>query len=461
MDGINLNSILQRIFITKNIQNDINDFYNNVNKKRGIYVYGDNGIGKTKFILNLLKDLNYDVIYYDNSFIRNKLLINNICSGNLGHLNVYNLLNDTNKKKVIVIDDIDSMNYGDKSGIISLIKLIRIKKTKKQKLELTANCPIICINNLSNDKKILELMKVCITYKLENPTNNQLLEILNTIIPDLLNNTNYNNDLLKTNILNYLNNNLNNIEKLLFYHKHDLIYDKFILNYRKNINNNIQNIKFITQKILSCPYKCHESNDILETDRTIISLLYHENIFQLLNNNNSEIYLKILDNFIFSDYIDRIIFQKQIWQLTEMNFLIKIFYNNYIINQNNLFKNIDIYKILFTKVLTKYSSEFNNYVFIYKLLQNLLIDKKDLLLLYNNTNDEEILNSNNILNDLNNINKMDIVRFNKLIDNIVNYKYINNKNIDIEESNMNNIINNIDNIDNINIVDYIETNVED
>ena len=33
------------------------------------------------------------------------------------------------------MDEIDGMNNGDKGGINSLIKLIRPKKTKKQKLE--------------------------------------------------------------------------------------------------------------------------------------------------------------------------------------------------------------------------------------------------------------------------------------------------------------------------------------
>ena len=34
------------------------------------------------------------------------------------------------------LDEIDGMNNGDKGAIISLIKLIRQKKTKKQKLKM-------------------------------------------------------------------------------------------------------------------------------------------------------------------------------------------------------------------------------------------------------------------------------------------------------------------------------------
>ena len=38
------------------------------------------------------------------------------------------------KKIVIVMDDIDGMNNGDKGGINSLIKIIRPKKTKNRKM---------------------------------------------------------------------------------------------------------------------------------------------------------------------------------------------------------------------------------------------------------------------------------------------------------------------------------------
>jgi hypothetical protein len=52
------------------------------------------------------------------------------------------------------------MNNGDKGGINTLIKLIRPKKTKKQKLEEVTMNPIICIGGYHIDKKIKELMKI-------------------------------------------------------------------------------------------------------------------------------------------------------------------------------------------------------------------------------------------------------------------------------------------------------------
>ena len=427
METIDLNTILERNHIEIEIKNILQNFNKDDKYKRGIYIYGESGIGKTKFILNLLKKLDYDIIYYDNSVIRNKSLIDNIGSQNLSNSNVYSLFTNKPKKIVIVIDDIDGMNYGDKNGIISLIKLIRVKKTKKQKLENITNNPIICINNKNNDKKILELMKVCHVFELKNPTNNQILNIINNLIPNIFRYSNNENLLIKKNILDFLNNNLISINKILFYEKNDIIYKKFYQNFSSNITEKNDNIKIMTKDFLENYYDFNKINNILESDRTILSLLFHENIIQILNNNHLDIYLKILDNFIFSDYIDRIIFQKQIWQLTEMNYIIKLFQNNYILKTNNLLKKINLEDIIFTKILTKYSSEYNNYIFIYNLLQSFLIDKKDVYTLFYYLDKNNDINE--IINKLENYNitKLEIIRILKFINQLIDYKD-NNKN---------------------------------
>ena len=123
-----------------------------------------------------------------------------------------------------------------------------------------------------------------------------------------------------------------------------------------------------------------------ETDRTTVALLFHENVIDVLPKDPRiaiPFYLRFLENICFADYIDRITFQNQIWHFNEMSSLMKTF------NNNRIFHSImDIPKeplstlnkeIRFTKVLTKYSTEYNNIEFIYDLCQKLDIDKKDLV----------------------------------------------------------------------------------
>ena len=420
MDDLDINTILKRKNIETKIENILNNFDNNPFEKKGIFIKGEKGIGKTQFIVNLLKKNNYDIINYDNTIIRNKCLIDNISSNNISSYNVCSMFSENVKKIAIIFDDIDSMNHGDKSAISSLIKLIRQKKTKKQKLENKTTNPIICINNVSNDKKILELEKVCDVFKLNSPNNEELLEIINKILPNLFGYETNVNNIIKNNILNFLNNNLIGFNKLIFYYKIDFIKKIFYTNYNSFSITSNNSIKNNVKKLLEKNYDLN-NNFILENERTTLSLLYHENIIQLFTNNLNE-YIKILDNFTFSDYIDRLIFQKQIWQLNDMNYIIKIFYNNFLLKKFDLYKDIDIDKIIFTKILTKYSSEYNNYIFIYNLLQTFLIEKKDLFLIYKEEllfNEEKI---NNLIENLNlNFNKVELIRLIKLIHNNINY----------------------------------------
>ena len=84
MDKLNYNKILNRENISNKIIDILNHFNNNKNDlsvKRGIYIYGESGCGKTFFINNLLRKLNYDIIYFDSSDSRNKSILDHFGIG--------------------------------------------------------------------------------------------------------------------------------------------------------------------------------------------------------------------------------------------------------------------------------------------------------------------------------------------------------------------------------------------
>ena len=128
----------------------------------------------------------------------------------------------------------------------------------------------------------------------------------------------------------------------------------------------------------------------------------------------------------FADYMDRITFQKQIWQFNEMTSLIKTFYNNKLYLESSLKKpKFNPNEVRFTKVLTKYSTEFNNNTFIQSLCQELSMDVKDMLSFFMNLRDNsEIENTEEYLSTLFEnleINKLDINRIYRYIDKCHNY----------------------------------------
>jgi hypothetical protein len=303
--------------------------------------------------------------------------------------------------------------------------------------------PIICIGNYYIDKKIKELMKVCYTFELKPPNVLQMSDLLDEYITDVL--PNYK-------------------EKLIHYIQGDLRKMDFVVNmYKKNpqfINEeSLQDIfltksfnedsKKLTQSLINMPHSIEEHNTFMnETERTIVALLWHENIIETLNKVKKEkaipFYIQILDNICFADYTDRITFQNQIWQFNEMSSLMKTFYNNKIYH-DTFPENMNKFhpsEMRFTKVLTKYSTEYNNILFIFNLCQELDMDKKDLIAFFQGLRlyyGKDFFNSQDVLNRVENlfqdynINKLDIKRMYRYLDKNVK------KDLSISEEDMNDI----------------------
>jgi DNA polymerase III delta prime subunit len=419
MESLNMNKLLNREESANKMKEILNSFQlnkHNLSTKKGIYVYGEAGSGKTTFVTNILNELGYDIIKYDAGDIRNKSIIDTITKHNMSDKNVMSLFHKKVKHLAIIMDEIDGMNNGDKGGINSLIKIVRPKKTKKQKIEEITYNPIICIGNYHIDKKIKELMKVCDVIELKPPTKPQMTIIVNTIMNSL-------DEIVKTNVINFIQGDLRKLSTVyeIYKNKQHMLNNNIIQNIflMKSYNDDTRNI---IKKLINTPQSIDEHATIMnETDRTIVGLLWHENIIDVIQKNKKEVsipfYSKVLDNMCFADYIDRITFQKQIWQLNEMSSLIKTFKNNKI--YNDYFKKKQKFnpvEVRFTKVLTKYSTEFNNFVFIQNLCQELGMDKNDLFALFldlkSKYDDTQII----ALFENHEITKLDINRIYRYID---------------------------------------------
>lgn len=417
-----MNEILNRKQIATEIKQILYNFNENckdIQFKKGIYIYGSPGCGKTKFIFDILNEMNYDVIKYDAGDVRNKNLIDTIASNNIGSQNVLQMMSGKNKPIAIIMDEIDGMNNGDKGGITALIKLIRQKKTKKQRMESMTLNPIICIGNYTMDKKIRELMKVSHIFELKTPTNVQIEKIISIEMPNI----NY-----KSQIIDYIQGDLRKLDFIKkIYRKNPNILNEETFQHIFHIKSYNENSKNITQNLINRSFSLDKHNKYInETDRTIIALLWHENIIDPISKidkaKSFPFYLNILDNICFADFIDRITFQNQIWQFNEMSSLMKTFYNNKIYhdtfpeNKNNFKPN----EVRFTKILTKYSTEYNNIIFIYELCQKLDMDKNDLLSFFQELrliHGEDFYNKTNckLFEDYD-INKLDIKRIYRYLD---------------------------------------------
>jgi DNA polymerase III delta prime subunit len=419
MNNLNINSILGREQAYKKIKIILDGFQENktdITLKRGIYIYGNPGSGKTEFVVNLLREQNYDIIKYDAGDIRNKSIIDTITKHNMSDKNIMSMFEKKVKKIVIVMDEIDAMNNGDKSGINSLIKLIRPKKTKKQKVEEVSFNPIICIGNYQMNKKIKELMKVCHTFELKTPSNEQISSLLLSM------NLKF-DKVLNDNIILFIQGDL---RKLVSIHqmavKENNILQNDIIETIFQPKSYNDDSKKLTQHLINNSYPIEQHKVLMnETDRTTVALLWHENIIDVLAKYKKDVsipfYQTVLDNICFADYIDRITFQNQAWQFNEMSSLIKTFYNNKLYHEQFIKKpKFNPVEVRFTKVLTKYSTEYNNSLFIKTLCQQLSMDQKDMFSFFMHIKTEH--SEDEIYNMLENyeITKLDINRIYRYLD---------------------------------------------
>jgi hypothetical protein len=390
-EPLNYNQVLGREGIATAVAAALNDFQTkktDLTIRRGIYIYGNPGVGKTEFVVRLLKSLNYDMVKYDAGDIRNKSIIDLITKHNMSEHSVLSMFQRKPRRIAIVMDEIDGMNNGDKGGINTLIKLMRPKKTKKQRLEDVTMNPIICIGNHHMDKKIRELMKVCVPFEIPMPTMEQVSVLLNSALHS-------HNVMLHKHVTRFIQGDLRKISIIsgILNHTqtddaandgtddHNTLLIQTI--FQPKINN--EDSKTTVKKIINAPCSLSDHGALMnETDRTIVGLLWHENVVDALAKLPHQpdafaFYKEALDNICFADYIDRITFQKQIWQFNEMSSLIKTFYNNKLYHDRfDPCPKFNPSEVRFTKVLTKYSTEYNNALFIQMMCQKFGMDKKDL-----------------------------------------------------------------------------------
>jgi hypothetical protein len=293
--------------------------------------------------------------------------------------------------------------------------------------------PIVCIGSVHVDKKITELMKVCCCIELKAPTQDQIQRLvchglglhhhqvthrqLEPLLP-------LQGDLRKVRML------IDMVKKMPAVGA--CPWDTLLQLFAKKSYHS--DTKKITHALLDAYIPLEEHSPLMnETDRTIVSLLWHENIVDRLEADKLPreealtFYVACLDNICFADYIDRVTFQKQIWQFNEMSSLVKTFYNNKQYHRFRASRGLPSAQsqsqsqsqtkssdIRFTKVLTKYSTEYNNATFVQDLCQKLSMDRKDLLCFFLEYREEEaaVLSMLDTLD----VQKLDVQRMFRYID---------------------------------------------
>ena len=255
------------------------DYNKRISEQSCILVSGQPCTGKTYSIQNICKHLRADVTIIDNNKCYNSCQLKDIIFKTTTSSLVQILTNNI-AKKIILIDNFDSMYVADKTINTTLLKVLAEKKLK--------NIPIICITNCDVLKKMGDIKKICKTYELFAPTKDDIYNLLKC----------------------------HNISG-----KHmKLLYDEHQGNLHK-IFQNIENIKQLKKShaiqhesqidmidLYDMTFSREKSRRIIDTDVWLVPLRFHENLIHELSNRSTPlnkkkaVYKHFMNVFCIYDY---------------------------------------------------------------------------------------------------------------------------------------------------------------
>jgi hypothetical protein len=273
----NDNNFINSLCGNHSIYNDILIWLRNFNydikisDQSCIIVAGPTSIGKSYSINKICNYLNYEIILIDNNNCYNSQYLKDIIYKSTSS-SFLQILTNNFQKKVIIIDNFDSLFIADKTINITLLKILLENKLK--------NIPIICISNNDIIKKIGDIKKLCNIHMLSTPNNDEITEILLKSDIDI---NNINKFCLNS------NGNLNKLFRDINNDNNDILYSDSIEN-SSDIN-----------ILYSNNFNRQQTKKILIKDPWMIPLKFHENLIINLNNRNLSLnkYNEYYKNFIY------------------------------------------------------------------------------------------------------------------------------------------------------------------
>ena len=359
---------LQRTETISRLQSYATVFAANSSPTRAAYIGGPAGCGKTFLVRKAFSGPQWECIFYDCGIVKSKDLIGKLTSTYLGSAGVLSLLQRRRTTQVVCLDNVSALIGGDKTGSNALIRLVRGDRTRRRAGE--PMCPnfIVCIGGSKEDKKTKELKKHSEVIMLDAPSHETIGRIVRRISTHAD----------PAAITRSVNRDLRRLSRVVLYESHPRIEDG-----RRHVS---QGSREHTSELLRKAI-AHDSSIswVRVPDPSLVALLWHENVPRVLgelrNQDRIKLYWGISRLMCVGDIVDRILFQRQLRDSSHITLFLKCGSGGQLLamhldpsTQSPGAADLD-----FTKVLTKYSTSYNNSVFMAKIAAQLTLDYYEVL----------------------------------------------------------------------------------
>lgn len=348
--------------------------------KKVLLILGNSGVGKTLLADLLFKDYNFQKIELNSSDIRSQKKLSEFLNKSLTYKNVVDMFHEGNLPIGILMDEIDTIcKLSDKGGMSEFLDILKQnekietnkKKNKKVKLSVENYIklynPIICTSNDINDKKINELKKYSEVIKLDNPSDESLMNIIKNIYSK--NGVTYEQEILKD-IISFSQGDIRQLiqilEDIYFFSDFGVINTQLFERFTKAYKKKERDIQLIdsTKMLLTQKMDIKSSQILFDIDCLLTPLMILQNSLDYIKNceDNSKIklsyYKNILESLCIHDTIQTNIFEIQDWdELYQIASIYGASIPNYYFTQLKNKKNTEIQ---FTSLLNKISQMFVN-----------------------------------------------------------------------------------------------------
>lgn len=354
-----------------------------------VFVHGPPGAGKTEFVLRVIRDMRFTPIRYGASDIRNKVVISSFDANHTASVNIMDVFSQSGAASnlVTVLDDVDSI-FKDKGGADCLIRMVR-PASSASGVPVRSATPIVCVGNSKKDKKVAALTAACsFVVHLHAPSDAQVVALLSEAFPEYAALPDY----VRAHAAAYVQHDLRKLAFLVRAASAGLTVDLLCDLFHLKVAN--ESSKTVTKTLLTAPRPLANHLSIPESNRATVLLLWHENVAGLIDRWPREravaFYLRAMDNICLADRVACTTFQNQNGSIGDMCSIVRTFYNTHLLHQTKggAFNEPEDpagkeeLDIVFTKLLTKYSTEFNNGGFVRKLCQRIDVDIPDLIVVF-------------------------------------------------------------------------------